>query len=271
VLTVAYQLFAFLRRDWRIVRASAFGLAWQATAIIFVTPTLYYMGRLVRPGTPTLAAYGGDYFTFAVIGIACSGFFAAVMGACAAAARQEQVGGTLEVLLTTPVRLPVLAAGASFLPVMLAAAQSLLYIVLGGAMFHVDFGHANVAGAVLIIALAMLLSGAFGLFAAAFVILFRRGDPFTGIMVGIGAMLGGVFYPTEVLPPAARTLAEFVPLTPALRGVRLAMMNGGTLPALASSLGPLAAWCAIAVPLSLLAAGAALSEAKRSGTASGYG
>jgi len=270
-MRIAYQVLAFLRRDWRIARSSTFGLAWQATAIIFATPTLYYIGRLIRPGTPSLAAYGGDYFTFAVLGIAFSGFLAAVMGACAAAVRQEQVGGTLEVLLTLPASLPTLAAGASFLPVLLAAAQSLLYVVLGVAMFHIDVAHANFFGAALIVALTTIVSGALGLFAAAFVILFRRTDPLTGIMVGVGAMLGGVFYPTEILPPPARLLAQFVPLTPALHGLRLAVMRGADFPTLVPSIGLLLVWCAVAVPASLVTAHAALSEARRSGTASGYG
>jgi ABC-2 type transport system permease protein len=266
-----YQMLAFLRRDWRLARSSTLGFAWQAVAIIFATPTLYYLGRLVRPGAPSLAAYGGDYFTFAVLGIAFSGFFASVMGACAAAVRQEQVGGTLDVLLTVPASLPALAAGASLWPALLAAAQSLLYVGLGVTMFHVDLAHVNILGVAVIIGLTTIVAGALGLLAVAFVLLFRHADPLTGIMVGVGAMLGGVFYPTEILPAQARLVAQFVPLTPALHGLRIAVMRGADLSALASSIAVLLVWCAVAVPASLGAARAALLEAKRSGTASGYG
>lgn len=266
-----YQMLAFLRRDWRLARSSTVGFAWQAAAIIFATPTLYYLGRLVRPGTPSLAAYGGDYFTFAVLGIAFAGFFASAMGACAAAVRQEQVVGTLDVLLTAPASLPTLAAGASLWPMLLAAAQSLLYLGLGVAMFHIDLAHVNLLGVAVIIGLTTIVSGAFGLLAAAFVLLFRRAEPFTGIMVGVGAMLGGVFYPTEILPARVRLAAEFVPLTPALHGLRLALMRGADFSRLEAPIVVLLVWCAVAVPASLGAARAALFEAKRSGAASGYG
>jgi ABC-2 type transport system permease protein len=154
---------------------------------------------------------------------------------------------------------------------LLATAESVLYVGLGILMFHIDFTRANLIGAAVIVALTMIVSGALGLFAAAFVLLFRRADPLTGIMVGIGAMLGGVFYPTEILPSGARALAQFVPLTPALHGLRLALIRGTDLSGLVSPITALLAWCTVVVPASLVAARAALSEARRSGTVSGYG
>jgi ABC-2 type transport system permease protein len=268
---IVYQMLAFIRRDWRLARSSTLGLAWQATTIIFATPTLYYLGRLVRPGTPSLAAYGSDYFTFVVLGIAFSVFFASVMGACAGAVRQEQGGGTLDVLLTAPASLPTLAVGVSLWPMLLAAAQSLLYVVLGVAMFRIGLAHVNLIGVAVIIVLTTVVSGALGLFAVAFVLLFRRADPLTGIMVGTSAMLGGVFYPTEILPARAQMLAQFIPFTPALRGVRLAVMRGADLSGLASPIVVLLLWCIVVIPSSLIVAQAALSEAKRSGTLSRYG
>jgi ABC-2 type transport system permease protein len=271
LMDVVYQLSAFFRRDWRLARSAPFGFAWQVAAIIFATPTLYYLGRLIPRGTPSLTMYGGDYFTFAVVGIAFSSFFASVMGACAAAVRQEQLAGTLDVLLTVPAPPSVLALGLCLWPVTLAAAQTVLYIVLGILMFHIGLARANVAGAAVIVALTAVLSGALGLLAAAFVLLFRRTEPLTGAMVGIGAVLGGVFYPPEILPARAQFLAQFVPLTPALRGLRLAVVRGADFTALASPVVVLLLWCGIAVPGSMIVARAALAEARRSGIADAQG
>ncbi|HEV2356240.1 MAG TPA: ABC transporter permease [bacterium] len=270
-MRTAFQLLAFLRRDWRLARSSTLGLAWQAVAVVFATPTLYYLGRLVRPETPSLARYGGDYFAFAILGIACSGLLASVMGACAAAVRQEQVGGTLDVLLTLPASLPTLAVGASLWPMLLTLAQTALYVGLGVAVFHVDLGRVNLLGAAVILGLGTVVSAALGLLSAAFVLLFRRPDPLTGIVAGVGALFGGVFYPVDVLPSRARILAEFVPLTHALHGVRLAVLRGAGLPALLPPMLVLLAWCLVAVPASLVIARWALHEARRSGAVSGYG
>ncbi len=266
-----YQVMAFLRRDWRLARSSTLGLAWQAVTIIFATPTLYYLGRLVRPETPSLAPYGGDYFAFAVLGIAGLGWLAAVMGACAASVRQEQVGGTLDVLLTAPASLSTLAAGASLWPMLLAAAQSCLYLALGVAVFHVNLVRANLLGAAVIMVLAAVVSAALGLVSAAVVLLFRRADPLTGIVAGVTAMLGGVFYPVDILPPRARVVAELLPWTHALHGLRLAVLRGAGLPELGTPILVLSAWCVVALPASLVVLRWALDEARRSGAVSGYG
>jgi ABC-2 type transport system permease protein len=266
-----YQLLAFVRRDWTAARSSTFSLAWQGMTILFATPTLYYIGRLVRPGTPSLAPYGGDYFTFAILGIAFSSFLASVMGSCAAAVRQEQLGGTLDTLLTMPASLATLALGASLWPLLLMAVQSLLYLGVGMALFHINFAHANVAGTVVIVALMTTVTGAFGVLAAAFVLLFRRADPLTGVVAGVGAVLAGVFYPVDILPPRARALSELVPLTPALHGLRLAVMRGAGFDVLEPSILVLLGWCLLAVPLAVVVAKAALYEARRSGVISWYG
>jgi ABC-2 type transport system permease protein len=270
-MTALYQMVAFLRRDWRLARTSTLGLAWQATAVIFATPTLYYLGRLVRPETPALALYGGDYFAFAVLGIACSSLLASVMSACAAAVRQEQIGGTLDVLLTVPAPRWLLACGASLWPLMLAAAQASLYLGLGVAVFHVGLARANAAGIAIMLGLAVIVWTALGLLSTGFVLLFRRADPLTGILAGAGAMLCGVFYPVGVLPPRARSVADLLPLTPALKGLRLAVLRGAGPAELASPIVVLLAWCAVAVPVALFVVRWALLEARRSGTVSGYG
>ena len=265
MMATIYQLSAFLRRDWRLARFSLFNLAWQGVAVVLATPTLYYLGRLVPRTTPALATYGGNYFEFAVLGIAFSSLFASVMATSAAAVRQEQLAGTVPVFLTAPAPLPVIVAGACLWPLFVAGAQAALYIVVGTALFHIVIVPDNVAGAAVILLLGTIVAAALGLMAAAFVLLFRRTEPFTAAVMGVSAMLGGVFYPADVLPARAARLAQFVPLTPTLRGLRLALMRGADFSALLSSITVLMGWCAILVPAAILLGRAALTEARRSG------
>jgi ABC-2 type transport system permease protein len=267
-MRTVYQLLAFLRRDWRLARTSSFGLAWQTATIICATPTIYYLGRLVRPGPP-LAPYGSGYFGFAIVGIAFSGLLACTMGTCAAALRQEQVGGTLDVLLRMPAPMPVLAIGAALWPMLLGLAQALLYVSLGAVLFHLSFAGANLLGAATMIGLAVMVWAALGLVSVAFVLLFRRAEPLTAAMAGVGVMLGGVFYPVDILPPRAQIVARLLPLTHALTGLRLAMLRGVGVAGLVSPILALSVWCAAAVPLGLLVLRWALHEAKSAGTVSG--
>ncbi|HET7265115.1 MAG TPA: ABC transporter permease [bacterium] len=266
-----YQIVACVRRDWRLARSSAVGLAWQASAVLFATPVLYYVGRLVHRDTPSLRPYGGDYFAFVIVGVACSGFLMSAMGACAAATRQEQIGGTLDALLTLPVPRWILAASVCVWPMTVAALQTLLYLGFGLMLFHVDLSQVNLPGVAVMAVLALAAFGALGLFSTAFVLFFRRAEPFTGLAAAAGALLSGLLYPIDVLPPRARAVAEILPLTHALHGLRLAALrNAGPSDLRAPALA-LLVWCAVAVPAGVLAVRWAYDEARRSGTLCGYG
>ncbi|OFV95340.1 MAG: hypothetical protein A3F68_12345 [Acidobacteria bacterium RIFCSPLOWO2_12_FULL_54_10] len=61
---------------------------------------------------------------------------------------------------------------------------------------------------------------------------------------GVSWLLGGVFYPLEVLRP-------LLPITHALTGMRMAILEGAPLSLLAPQIGALALFAALGLPLSL--------------------
>jgi len=80
-MTAINQLRAFLKRDYLLASYSRLAFAWQVFTVVLVAPTLYYLGRLIRPAaSPHLVPYGGDYFAFVILGVALFGLLAAVMG-----------------------------------------------------------------------------------------------------------------------------------------------------------------------------------------------
>jgi ABC-2 type transport system permease protein len=268
---VFYQAGAFLRRDYLLARSARLTFAWQVLTIAFVTPTMYYLGRLVEPASASRPALvGGDYFAFAILGVAFLSFLTSTMGASAAAIRNEQVGGTLEAVLAAPASLLTLAAGAALWPILLAASQTGLYLALGALVFRIDFSHANFPAAAVILGLAITAFGALGILAAAFVLIAKRSDPLTGMFASASVLLSGVLYPIDVLPPALRWLAQAFPLTHALRGLRLALLRGYGIAALQGEAGALVIFCATVAPLASFVFRWALGEAKRSGTLGGY-
>lgn len=266
-MTVLYQTWAFLRRDYLLARLSRLQFAWQAMTVVFATPTMYYLGRLIGPaGSPALSRFGGDYFAFVVVGVAFLGFLLTTMGACAAAIRNEQVGGTLDVLLGMPAPLPVLALGLSLWTTLVAAGQAALYLSFAAWLFRLDFSHANLLSCAVLLALSVAAVAALGILSAAFVVATRHWDPLTGVLASASALLGGVFYPIDVLPRDLQAIAWCLPVTPALRGIRLALLRGDGLAALRGEVLALAAFAAIVAPVALLAFRWALHEARRSGT-----
>lgn len=270
-MTLFYQLWAYLKRDYLLASASRLAFIWQVASVGFAAPTLYFLGRLIQPGaSPHLAQFGGDYFAFVILGVALLGFLSAGMGAVAGAVRYEQLVGTLETVLSTPTPLPTLGIGAALWATLTAAGQAVLYLLLGVRVFGMDVTGASLSSAVLLVVLASAAYASLGIFSAAFVLFFKYPDPFTTVFAAVSAFLAGVFYPTTVLPPALQQLAQVLPLTHAVRGLRLAILQGYGPSALWREMLFLVVFILVAVPLAVVAFKVAIVHAKRSGTLGAY-
>ncbi len=266
-----FRLWAFLKRDYLLASASRLTFVWQMAGIVFAVPVLYYVGRLMQPVTsPHLAAFGGDYFAFVILGVAVLGFLSVMMSAPGAALRHEQLTGTLESMLAAPAPLPVVVVGLSLWSVLLSALQAVLYVAIAVRVFGLDFSRADMVSALVILVLALISYFALGIIAAAFILVTRQGDPLTGLVAAASTLLAGVFYPTSVLPGPLERLAHFVPLTPALHGLRLAVLRGQGLGMLRGDVVALALFAAVLLPLAAAAFWWALRQAKISGTLSAH-
>jgi len=263
------QIQAFLKRDYILASASPLSYAWQVAGVALVAPLLNYIGRLI-PASRHLEPFGGSYFAFVVLGLAVFGFLSAGTTTVGAAIRQEQTVGTLEAVLGSPSSLTSLVLGAGLWPLIVAGVSMLLYLIVARWAFGADLTKANLLSAAMIIAVAVPTALAVSILGAAVVLVFRFPDPITGVFTGVSAVVGGIFYPTTVLPPALQRLAEFLPWTHALRGIRLAVLQGYGLGALQKELVVLVGFAAVLVPVSIAVFRRALHYAKTSGTIHTY-
>ncbi len=270
-MRVLYQVWAFLKRDYLLASAPRFALVWQFGGIVFAVPTMYYLGRLIQPtASPHLAVFGNDYFAFVIMGVAMATFFSATLSACGAALQREPSAGTLEALLATPVSPLTLALASTGWPVFIAAIQAILYLVVAGTIFGLNLSHANLLSAGLVFLIATSTFIALGMISGGLVLVLRQPDPALRVFAGASALLAGVFYPPSVLPPVLQRLGQFIPLTHALRALRLALLQGYRIGELKAEVGVLFAFFAVAAPLAVLVLPWAVRKAKQFGTVTWY-
>lgn len=81
------------------------------------------------------------------------------------------------------------------------AISSLAMISYQARSFGLPLGQTNILAAAVILALALLAHLPLGIMAAGFVLIFKRGDPVTLMFGHLSALLGGVYFPLQVLPP----------------------------------------------------------------------
>jgi ABC-2 type transport system permease protein len=146
-----------------------------------------------------------------------------------------------------------------------AAILGTVGIALGAPLFGVAL-----LPAVGILAVTMLAYAGIGLMIAACILVFRTAGPIAPIMLTASMFLGGVYYPTRVIPSWLRDVGESLPLTWGLRALRQVLLRDAPLSTVAWDVIVL-----VMMTLVLLIAGSvafilALRRARRAGTLSTY-
>ena len=184
--------------------------------------------------------------------------------------REAQLSGTLEAILTTPVRLPQLIMGSTAYSFVFNSTRILIYLVLGGIFFSAEFQWNQLPLVFLIIALTVGAFSALGLISAGFIVLFKRGDPLTWAFSVASWLLGGVYYPVSVLPGWVQKLAQIIPMTHSLESLRLVLLQGRGIHDISYHLIILAVWCVIGVYACALWFRYALGRARLRGSLGQY-
>jgi len=265
------KMAAFLLRGWltEISYRTAFVL--DLGSAVMLIATVYFLARVIgaNPNNPYLSAYGGDYMAFVVVGIVFQLLVTTSLAAFSRTVRDEQIMGTLEFLFLsdTPLwRVLTYAALWDFAWTWLITA-----ITLGVAIFA--FGvrlHANFVAAGVVLALTVLALAGVGLASAGVILVTKRGDPVTWFVGIASGFLGGVMFPIEVLPGWLRTLALMFPTTHALAALRRALIAGESSSSLAPTLGLLALFCSLTIPVGAGVFYWGFRTARRAGSLSHY-
>ncbi len=259
---------AFLRRDMLVERSYRAGLVLRIGGAIISVAVFYFLGRgLGVLGASSATSSPGGYFAFALVGIALNEYLNQGIGGLGSAVRESQTTGTLELVLVSPVRLPVVLLSLTLWPHVAATMTVAIYLAVGLAVgLPLVLTPATVAVSLLTLALTLASVSGLGLLAASAVILVRRGNPVGWAIRGAALVLSGVLYPTSVLPGALQAAGQLVPLTHSLTIMRGTLLGGLPIAQLGTELVVLAVLTAI----SLVAGVGACMAAVRIGRAEGF-
>ena len=261
---------AFLARDFRTEVSYRFSFILSMAGIVFTAVTYYFVGRLLGDSVrPLLEAYGGDYFAFALIGVAFASYFTLGLSGFARALRLAQTTGTLEAMLMTPAPVSAVILGSAAWSYVFTTFRVGVYLLLGVAL-GMQMGNANYSGAAIVLVLAVATFASLGIIAAGVIMVTKRGDPVTGLFGGFATLVGGVFYPVEIMPDWLQAIANLLPITYALRAMRLALLQGASWRELGPDLLALAIFAVVLFPISLFVFRYAVDRARKEGSLAHY-
>ncbi len=226
---------------------------------------LYYLSRFVHVN------FGGysDYFSYAFIGILSDVVIQNSIYGFRNVLRQEQVEGTLEMVMASPTPIEIFALGSAFSEIV----KGLLIVFI---MFLTGlFMGANIVLNLqtiisLLIFLPFMITAflGFGFAASGVIMVTKKGDPVLFTYSWLNRLLGNMYFPARILPPFVNFLRYILPLSFALNGIRAILLKGHFIleKDVAINLAILIIFTAVTLPAGLLLFKKGVKRAKKEGT-----
>ena len=229
---------------------------------------LYYFISKTFEGASTASLQGApSYFAFALVGIAITVVITAATTGLALRVREEQLTGTLEALMAQPLSPTELAIGLCALPFLFATSRVAIYLIVAGLLFGLSFPDASWPGFALMMVVTGCAMSGIGVAAGAVVLVVKRGQSLTSVIVFGMSLLGGAFFPISVLPDWLQAVGKVVPTRFAFDGLRAALYRGSGWEDDALALG---LFSLIFLPIAVWLFKQALLAARRSGSLTQY-
>ncbi|HZN14850.1 MAG TPA: ABC transporter permease [Acidimicrobiales bacterium] len=263
-------LTAFVKRDFRLERSYRLAFVTQIAGAFTTLLQAGFLSHLVPSQQHALRPYGGDYFTFALVGTAALSYFSVALGSFSGSLGQEQQQGTLEALLVTPNEPRRLLLYGAAWPFLFATIELILYTTVGALLFHAHIAYDNLALATGMLFLTLAAFSAVGLLVSSVIVLTKRAGLLTGMIGSAFALFGGVLYPISVLPRPLQWLANALPMSHGLDGVRRALTATPDMGAIGQDALVLAVFAVLLTPLALQVFEWAVARARRQGSLSHY-
>jgi ABC-2 type transport system permease protein len=267
VTSLADKTLAIVRRD--VLTSVRYRSAFMLTAAgaMAELAAFYYLAKAIGPG---FRPEGLDYFSFLVVGTGFYTFLVMGIHAFLQTVQEAQQSGTFEVLMTTSTPPPVLVFLSAMSAFSRSAVQLLLYLGAGLLLFKGPLPAPSIAASLLTFGLSLVIAVAIGMMAAALQVAIQKGSVVLWALGSAAWLLTGTLFPVASLPGPLRLTAKLIPITHALEAMRLALLQGASLPVLRQQIGILAAFCLVLLPLSLLMFSYAVRQARQEGTLSSY-
>ena len=258
---------AFVRRDFAIARSYRLTFVLDACYGLLQVAIYFFISRTFEGAAAAALQGAPSYFAFAAVGLILGLVVDAASEGIAYRIREEQLSGSLEALVTQPVRAFELCLGMVGFPLLFALARAVVYLVIAGVWMDLDLARTSFVGLLAVLLTTASAVAALGIVSAAVVLVLKRGEILAGMVLFGMTLLGGSVFPVAELPSWLEPVARIVPLRYAFDGARDALFRGtGWAPDAALLL----LFGAIGLPLAVWLFGRALTIARRAGTVAQY-
>ncbi len=186
----------------------------------------YYLSKIVgENGSTEVESWGGSYFSFVLVGIVFHNVFdASLLTLFTNALRQQLTVGGFEAMCAAPLQPSELMAHSLLWPVAGSLIKAVFYLLLGAFVLGADLSLTPQPALFLSLILCIVVFGSLGMIAGGLLLYFKRGDPITWLLSTLLALVGGVYFPAQVLPWWLKVLSKAPPMPYALDALRICLI-----------------------------------------------
>lgn len=261
---------ALVVAQWRVTVSYRIQTLLSFAALGFAVVPLYFIAEAVQPVMANaIRGEGGDAFSFLLLGTAVISIVSVALSTVPTAVGAAIGSGTFEALLGTPTSPTVLIAGMGTFPLLMSCVRGTVLLAIG-VLLGARLSLGGLPAALLILGLIVVSHLAVGLIGAGMVLAFRTAGPLPRLMLLSSSLLGGVYYPTHVVPSWLRTVADVLPLSYGLRAFRRVLLDGASLAAVQHDVITLTGETSLLLAIGLGAIATGFQYARRQGTLTQY-
>lgn len=260
-------LSAIFKRDLMLAMSYRLDFVIRIFSALFAVVLWYYLSIILKPDVSVTGT--GDYFTYVVIGMALLGYINLMLYTFSQKIRQDQMVGTLEFIIASPTSPALLLFSSTLWEMVMETLHLVIYLLIAFA-FGASFKLGSMLPMGLVFVLTLLSFGSLGIIAASFLIVFKRGEPITPFIAAFFALLGNIFFPVKILPPALKALSLFIPLPYSVEAVRKLLTQGAGLMDVLPEINALMVFSVVLVPAAVLSLNLSLKLSRRYGLLSQY-
>jgi len=261
------QAAGFVKKDISIAVSYKFQFIFQFSQIFFAVAVIYFIGKMLGDSgrSPLLKAYGADYFSFALVGLAVASYLKTGLITITNDIRQIMNQGVLEAMCASPMSYRWLLFCASLWPFIFETIRVTFYFLVGMVIFRMRLDSANWLGAAATMIMTIPIFLMLGITSCSILILIKKGDPVNWIFSNVSSLLAGTMFPIAVLPYWLRAVAFCLPLTHSLEAMRKSLLTGASARQVQSHLLALLLFMVILLPVTILVNNVCMRRAKRRG------
>jgi ABC-2 type transport system permease protein len=265
VATEAAKLPAFARRNFLEAWSYRVAFFWDIVGLAFQALTFFYIGKIVSPTSlPKFGESRVTYLEFVAIGIAVSMFVGLALIRAASAFRDEQLTGTLEMLMMTPTAPLTIQLGLVFYDLIYLPVRTIIFFGVIVAGLNVRFEPSGLLPAMVVLLLFVPFVWGLGIILSAATITFKKGG--ASILGSVLTLTSGAYFPVAVLPGWLSGVAKLNPMTAAINAMRDALLGGSGWAGVGHAAAVLAPGATVTLLLGIVAFRLAARRERRRGT-----